>query len=1007
MKNLLALPTITDADGPPARSLQVQLTTRITTQPLHYRSGDEETAVTSVYDLFDTTRGLLIANPKAIAFDVAAEFLLNQILRPYSARWHRWMVDERFTDERARRQFRYELKQLQPQLDQFVELLRMMVLGPEQAENAKQLFTRIMEATPRPGRSANLGGHVESGIGHEVPLAEGVLGSQLGSFATVDKINEAERRFLHRRRHAFGYENTQSAPHERGEPVGSECAQNKNPREGEKAQAAVVGAKGTGDIRGVMQAPVMDATGLCLSGGGIRSATFCLGIVQVLARQGLLPQFDYLSTVSGGGYLGSFLTSYLGTPESCLKPSKDDKFSKVEMEAAIKRVFLTENGCESDAVRHLRNNSRYLLDGGLWARVKIFGLLVTGILTNILLVLPIPLTAALVIFGLEHLGFWERCLAKKPPIFAQSIAANLLIWLGMLLGVAWIGLPLARNSARGKPPESCTAKFRVVWETVTLVLGLLALAAAVLFVLPAFFDVLDWFDHQGGRLGNTIEKLAKSKAFVPLIMALGPVMFGLLTARLKGGKAKRWAGVLFALSGPLLYLIVFLLVGHGLRHHAWNWRLVAVATATLVLWGWCFVDINDFSPHAYYRARLCECYLAVRHNNQTGRVRAFVHRFLHGIKKSDVVKKTGVGTRSQLPLSCINQTGAAPYHLVNAAANLPASHEPNLRGRDCDFFLFSRYYCGGPVCGYFETKILEQIDSHVDLGTAMAISGAAASSNMGIKTLRQYRFLITLLNVRLGYWLRNPISGVRRQLNAPGPLYLFREMTGWMHEKTAYLNLSDGGHIENLALYELLRRRCKFIVVVDGGMEPGMECADLMLAQRYAQIDLGVQFDLDLADLALNPQRRSSAYAVFGKIRYSPRGGESGSDLGWLVYLKLACTGGEPGYVIDYRRQNPDFPHQTTADQIYDEGQFEAYRRLGECAAESLFRGELAGDPGNPRNDSPADHPRFSTLTDWFQALANNLLPDNDEAFSNLRAKLDAAPPVAAVAKPTEQMHPT
>jgi hypothetical protein len=336
----------------------------------------------------------------------------------------------------------------------------------------------------------------------------------------------------------------------------------------------------------------------------------------------------------------------------------------------------------------------------------------------------------------------------------------------------------------------------------------------------------------------------------------------------------------------------------------------------------------------------------------------------------------------------MNESGAAPYHLVNAAVNLPSSREPNLRGRDCDFYTFGRDYCGGPICGYIPTKKLEELDGHVDLGTAMAVSGAAASSNMGVNTLRHLRFLLALLNVRLGYWLRNPIAGVRRFWNVPGPRYLLREMAGWMHEKSNYLNISDGGHIENLALYEMLRRRCKFIVVVDGGMEPGMECADLMLAQRYAEIDLGIDLDLDVADLALNAERRSRAYAVFGKIRYRARkDGTGANDLGWMIYLKLARTGSEPGYVLDYGRRNPDFPHQTTGDQMYDEAQFEAYRRLGECAAESLFRAEIA-DPfrtERPDGEEVADGPRFASLHEWFEALATSLLPDNDPAFDRPR----------------------
>ena len=57
--------------------------------------------------------------------------------------------------------------------------------------------------------------------------------------------------------------------------------------------------------------PGAGRTALCLSGGGIRSATFALGVVQGLARRGLLGAFDYLSTVSGGGYLGSWLSSWI------------------------------------------------------------------------------------------------------------------------------------------------------------------------------------------------------------------------------------------------------------------------------------------------------------------------------------------------------------------------------------------------------------------------------------------------------------------------------------------------------------------------------------------------------------------------------------------------------------------------------------------------------------------------------------------------------------------------
>jgi patatin-like phospholipase len=930
------LPGITGDDETPAQHLLVELKTRITTQRLHYRSGDEETAAKSVRDLFPTTRKLLADHPKARAFGTAALFLLNGVVRSYTARWHRWIVDERFAGERARRQFRVELRELQPRLLQFAGLLELLVGGPANQAKAEQAFTEIVTGPPpppaatTPDQVADLGGEIKARIDPAViplpqlsrplppPLPDG-----LGRFAAASDINRAERKFIHRRRRALGL----PAP--------------QNPAEDQHA-------------------PVVDATGLCLSGGGIRSATFCLGIVQVLARQGMLPQLDYLSTVSGGGYLGAFLTAYLGTPEAEARAA----FSAEEIHQATDDAFNPVGGHESAAMRHLRNNSRYLLKAGLWGRLMALGLVVSGIVTNLFLVLPLPLLAVLAVFGLSALGFWG---AAWPASLAGSREWPAFLVFGAstaLLVLAWFFLPVVQNGTRGAPPKSGRSKLRTFWEWLTLILALLTLGAAILLLLPAVFQAVAAVSAWRPSIaGMDIGKL------VATLGTVAPIVFGALAGLLKAGRGKKVATALFTLSGPLFCGLLFLFVGRRVLGDTWAWTSVAWIAGVLTVWAWLFIDVNILSPHGYYRNRLCECYLAVRRRkDDAGLVRGLVQKVIHGRRATKIAAETGVGTVRQLPLSEMNATGAAPYHLINAAVNLPASIEPNLRGRDCDFYLFSRHYCGGPVCGYVKTEAIEKLDPHVDLGTAMAVSGAAASANMGVKTLKQLRFLMALLNVRLGYWLRNPRSGLRHALNAPGPRYLFYEMAGRMHERRPYLNLSDGGHIENLALYELLRRRCKLIVVVDGGMEPGMECADLMLAQRYAEIDLGVRFELDIADLALDAGRQSRAYAIFGKIQYSD------DELGWLLYLKLAMTGAEPGYVVDYRRQNPDFPHQTTGDQIYDEAQFEAYRRLGESAAESLFRDELTagGD--------------IATLRGWFQCLANNLLPDNDEAFKKAPA---------------------
>ncbi len=177
-----------------------------------------------------------------------------------------------------------------------------------------------------------------------------------------------------------------------------------------------------------------------------------------------------------------------------------------------------------------------------------------------------------------------------------------------------------------------------------------------------------------------------------------------------------------------------------------------------------------------------------------------------------------------------------------------------------------------------------------------------------------------------------------------------------MSEKAKWLNLSDGGHIENLAVYELLRRRCKFIVCVDGESDPTFTFQGLMTLVRHAQIDFGVHITPKLDDIRPDPKTGySKCHFHLCRIHY-PEG------IGLLLYIKLSVTGNESELIKRYRINNPDFPHQTTLDQFFDQEQFEAYRQLGVHAAEGLFL------PALMNNTQPACMP------DWFRQLAKNLL---------------------------------
>lgn len=337
-------------------------------------------------------------------------------------------------------------------------------------------------------------------------------------------------------------------------------------------------------------------------------------------------------------------------------------------------------------------------------------------------------------------------------------------------------------------------------------------------------------------------------------------------------------------------------------------------------------------------------------------------------------RKTSITEKEKIPLHESNATLRAPYHLINAAVNLPGSSNKELRGRNSDFFLFSKNFYGSPLTGYWQSAQLEKLDPHVDLGTAMAISGAAVGSNMGRHTSRAFRFLLVLLNLRLGYWIPRP--GARYGVGKyPGALRLFQEMTGArMDEHSAFLNISDGGHIENMGTYELIRRRCKFVVAVQGGRDPEMEFEEFRHLQRLVRIDFGVEINIDLSDISPDAHKISASHAALGQIHYP------GGEAGWLLLIKLSVTGQEADEVLDYMARHVAFPHESTADQVYSEEQFEAYRLLGECAAEELFREELFGKNGFEKfmeNKSP----EMTQTEHWFRTLAKHFLSDNHAVF--------------------------
>jgi hypothetical protein len=217
----------------------------------------------------------------------------------------------------------------------------------------------------------------------------------------------------------------------------------------------------------------------------------------------------------------------------------------------------------------------------------------------------------------------------------------------------------------------------------------------------------------------------------------------------------------------------------------------------------------------------------------------------------------------------------------------------------------------------------------------MAISGAAASPNSGYHTSTAVAFFLTVLNARLGWWLGNPALQQQYKRSSPtfGLSYLLVELFGLANTRRRYVNLSDGGHFDNLGVYELVRRRCNYIIACDGEQDPDMTFGGLAGVIRKCRTDFGAEIEINVDQLRLNAERLSPAHCVVGTITY-----DNGHQ-GCFVYLKSSLTGNEEPDVLEYRSRSKLFPHQSTGDQWFDESQFESYRKLGLHVAESAFGG--------------------------------------------------------------------
>jgi len=542
------------------------------------------------------------------------------------------------------------------------------------------------------------------------------------------------------------------------------------------------------------------------------------------------------------------------------------------------------------------------------------------------------MNAVLIAAGFVWLAlFWVALYAQ--PTF-DWVVARFPTWTAILT-TGWIASLIA--ILKGRIPVDASTRTR---QNVELLLAILTAVAAIGFVIAVALAADFFFRLAAGIIA--IPALPPDSALVDYLDARNELYD--------------------ALSGPELAPFFGRVLG-----------LTLAVAATFGLFGW-RIDVNKFSLHNMYKNRLVRCYLGAS-VGPTRHPQPF----------------TGFDDNDDIPLVDLAPT-QRPFHIVNTALNLSQGKNLAWQERKAASFTFSRSYCGfelaptqgdstyrrlddaeRPTPGYLPTDeyadrsktTMRGEDRKLSLGSALSTSGAAVSSVMGMHTSPLRAFMVTIFNARLGRWCPNPAVRPLGELSPSFGLGCFlHELFGGTNEDSKYVYLSDGGHFENLGLYELVRRRCSVIVVVDAAADPGRVFQDLGLAIRLCRVDFGCEITLDVGKLRSSPAEAPELAYAWGTVTYNPN--TDPPEQGVILYLKPTLTRNalEPIDVQAYAKRNPTFPHQTTVDQFFDEGQFESYRRLGfyvGCAALSSDEAKLLPDSAPAAAQPPAPAPPAAT----------------------------------------------
>jgi hypothetical protein len=720
--------------------------------------------------------------------------------------------------------------------------------------------------------------------------------------------------------------------------------------------------------------------GIALSGGGIRSATYCLGLLQALQKHGLLRYADYLSTVSGGGYTGAFWSAwrYRNRTQEVF-PGGGEKQERPE-------------------ILHLRRFSNFLSP-----RLQLFsydtGRLVVAPIAG---ALPALLTALSVVFGILLLWCASAYgIFRGNAAVSHGIVISFLLVFAVAFEAVWhkgdgriegnksnatyivltlIAIVVTSAGWAFLNPHIVPLQFPLITPDLLwigdLIRPVMAWVAAILVLILLRTALSRWLGSAPKTASNDTEKvhgrvrersafdrlisrillLAALWTATSLLWFVGSVLFAAGESSGTGRDISLWSTLVSAFSALFIWarklisrqpnkavggalpaklraqvprflassVVVLLILGMvvAIDYLAMHEMLTAAATVALinVMVALVVFHPNRIGMHAFYRSRLARAYMGAS------------NPFLITLPNGDPEEIVVTEERSTDDLELHRLYGKpGPVHLVCCAANNLTPAEP-LRSlqRGAVSAVLSPY---GFSVGD-EWKAWEHQPSPT-LGAAITASGAAFNSLMGPYSSRfglSAIFLMTALNLRLGMWLRHPVhkGAATKEWAFPGRLFI-QEMFGICRADGDFVHLSDGGHFDNTAVYELIRRKCRYIIMADCGADPTFAFDDLGNLIRRAREDFKAEIKIDIEPVCKREGGKARQPMVAGDIHYSD------GSVGVLLLFKPTLIGTEPADVRQYQSRNQRFPAETTGDQFYDEAQWESYRRLGEFAGDTAF----------------------------------------------------------------------